>query len=53
MTSAITHMPIANCAARSRRAKSDMGTEITPATSVANNIAGYGLTPSPAKNTVP
>ncbi len=53
MISAVTHMPIANWAALTRSAKSEIGTEIAPAARVANTIAGYGLMPSPAKNTVP
>ncbi len=53
MTSAITHMPIANWAARSRNANREMGTEIAPASRVASSIATYGETPWAAKKTVP
>ena len=43
--SAMTHMPIANCAARRRRAKSEMRTAMMPQATVAANIAIYGRIP--------
>ena len=48
-TSAVTHMPIANWASRSRRANSEMGSATTPAKSAARTIARYGVTPCLAR----
>jgi len=49
----MTHIPMANCAARRRSANSEIGIDSEPATTSATTIAMYGGMPKPAKNTVP